>query len=235
MTSYLATIGNVKDIGENLRAARADVGSGGASGDTYLKVDKHNGDLTFGVENAPLPEGMRFVVGLHDIAHGYLVSSPDKKIVERHMVPMAQGGTRPVPPGGQYGTFEGGGPRNATEIGLSSIDEPGFRLVFTAWGPSSANRIGNVLDKAITHLGSADGQAGFIHPVVLIKSGSYEHKTYGTIHHIDFDPVDWLHGDGKTLLSERSSEALAAPPDGPAPWEDDDEMTDAERELLETT
>lgn len=241
--NYLATIGDTRNLAENLRAAREGVGSGATMDGSFLRVDKHTGKISFGVEESPLPPGHRFAVGLHEITHGYLVSTAEKKVVERHMVPMAQGGARPTPPGGQYGTFERGGPRDAVEIGLSSIDEPGFKLTFTAWGPSNANRIGALLDKAITHLGSADGQAGFVHPVVVVKSGSYLHKTYGTVHHIDFDLVDWLNLDGKTLLSERGdgigiaatkAEFTERAAEEPAPWDDEpaEEMTDAEREML---
>lgn len=234
--NYLATLGDVRGLAANLQAARQDVGSGPGTGDTFLKVDDKTGAITFGQEDSPLPEGHRFAVGLHEINHGYVVSTPPPaKVVERHLVPMAQGGTRPTPPGGQYGTYEQGGARDVVEVGLSSIDEPGFKLTFTAWGASSANRIGNLLDKAITHLGSADGQSGFVHPVVVIKSGSYHNKKWAkTIHHIDFDVVDWLNVDGKTLLSERAEAAIGNDAgEERAPWDDDgDEMTDAEREVL---
>lgn len=229
MSNYLSTIGDFDAFAANLAAARNEVGSGPGAGDTYLKVDKQTGTLTFGKDNQELPPGHRFVVGLHEITHGYIVSSgPGGTMLERKMAPMAHG-PRPVPPGGKYGTYEGGGPRNATEIALSSIDEPGFKLTFTAWGPSNANRIGNLLDTALLHMRSPDGQRGFVHPVVAVRSGSYKHKTYGTIHHIDFDVVDWLSKDGKTLLSQAGG--AVAPPDDedPAPWDD---VTDDEHDLL---
>lgn len=231
MSNYLSTIGDFKSFANNLTAARQEVGSGAGAGDTYLKVAKGSGALTFGKEDTPLPPGHRFVVGLHEITHGYIVSTgAGGTIIERHMVPMAHG-PRPVPPGGQYGTFEDGGARNATEVSLSSIDEPGFKLTFTAWGPSNANRVGNLLDTAIVHLQSPDGQSGFIHPIVVVKSGSYKHKTYGMIHHIDFEVVDWLHTDGQQLLSDRGG-AIGEVRE-PAPWEDDDaDLTEAEKELL---
>ena len=129
MKNYLATINDVTSLADNLRAARQEVGSGAGCGDTFLKVDDRTGEITFGQENAPLPAGHRFVVGLHEINHGYVVSTPPPaKVLERRLVPMAQGGARPTPPSGQYGTYEQGGARDVVEIGLSSVDEPGFQV-----------------------------------------------------------------------------------------------------------
>ena len=266
MASNLTTVGSLKNLADNLRAARADIGSGGGSGETYLKVVKGTGQLIFGAERTPLPPNHRFAIHLEDVYHGYLVSTIDKQITERHLVPLSQGGQRPIPPGGhttraldvnrkptdqiitlapgEYGTYEGGGPRNATVVNFNSVDEPGFRLSFTAWGPSNANRIGNLLDQAIVHLGSAEGQAGFIHPVVILKGNNYQQKDYGRVDHLDFEPgingslaVDWLHVDGKTLLSQRAKTAIedsakpSAQTEERAPWDDDD-TTDREREFL---
>ena len=230
MSNFLSTVDNFREFAANLTAARQDVGSGPGTGYTYLRVNKATGTLTYGPANTPLPPTSRFVVGLHEITHGYIVSSPDRKVEDRNMIPMAHG-PRPVPPNGKYGSYDDGGARNATEIVLSSINDPGFKLVHTSWGSSNANRIGTLLDEALVHLNSPDGRAGFVHPVVIIKSGNYKHAKYGVIYHIDFDLVDWLSKDGQTLLSKRGSDP-AHQPAASAADEDDDDLTDAERELL---
>ena len=235
--NYLATINDVTSLADNLRAARQEVGSGPGSGDVFLKVNKSTGAVTFGQENTPLPPDRRFVVALNEIAHGYLVRTapPNVKVLERHLRPMAEGGERPTPPGGAkaYGKYEDGGAVDVTELVLHSIDEPGFRLTFTSWNISSSNRVGNLLDEAIVHLGSADGKTGFVHPVIAIKSGSYTNN-YGVTNHFDYVVVDWLHKDGKTLLSSgtlgRVSSATSDVPER-MPYDDED-MTDAEREML---
>lgn len=254
-TSYLPVVGNMSAVLENLRAARQEVGSGSGSGDTFLKIDDKTGALTFGQESNPVPAGMRWAVALQSFQHGY-IDMQDGKPKERNVIPMMQG-ARPMPKGGsttreidpqtkqlsgkvrtlapgEYGTYEGGGPRDTTEIVLTSLDEPGFNLTFTSWGKSSANRVGTLLEKAIVHCESPDGDAGFIHPVILVKSSKYHNKTFRRdVHHFDFDLIDWLHADGKTLLSQHGG-AIAdqsADEDGPAPWEDEG-LTDEERELL---
>ena len=238
MKNYLPTISDVTSLADNLRAARLEVGNGpGMAGSTILKVHHLTGEVTFGQDKTPLPKDHKFVVGLHNIVHGYLVCTPPPvKVLERHVTPMAQGGTRPTPPDGKYGTYETGGANDATVISLSSIDEPGFELEFTAWGSGyNANRIGDLLDKTVVHMGTADGQSGFVHPVVTITSAFDANKKWGRdIWFIDFVYVDWLHRDGKTLLSER---AIQIDGDGHErmPWDDEDSLTDNERELLGTS
>lgn len=229
-TSYMPAIRDTRTVVGNLRQARSDVGSGGGTGETYLKVDDRGGAMTFGQEANPLPPNQRFVVGLHAFSHGY-IDMRDGQVVERNVVPMAQQAQRPVPPNG-YGTYEQGGARDVTEVQLNSVDEPGFNLVYTAWGVSSANRIRNLLDAAILHAESPDGEAGFVHPVIVPKSSKYYNKKFKRdVWHFDYDVVDWLHNDGKTLLSAKGGGAPQE--DARAPWEDDDEgMTDEERELL---
>ena len=234
--NYMPAIRDTKTVVGNLKQARSDVGSGGGTGETYLKIDDRGGALTFGQEQNPLPPGGRFVVGLHAFAHGY-IDMRDGQVSERRVVPMAQQSARPVPPNG-YGTYEQGGPRDVTEIQLNSIEEPGFNLVYTAWGVSSANRIRNLLDAAIVHCESPDGEAGFVHPVIIPKSGKYYSKKFKRdVWHFDFDVVDWLHNDGATLLSSHGPvRSIEDAKGGPAPWddpdEDDDEMSAEERELL---
>ena len=113
---------------------------------------------------------------------------------------------------------------------MASIDEPGFNLTFTAWGISSANRVRNLLEQALNHAATPDGQAGFIHPVIIPKSGMYRSKKYSRdVWHFDYVVVDWLHADGKTLLSAGARPAVTgngggsdADEDERAPWDDED-------------
>lgn len=226
MSILPATRNQATQIG-NLRAARSEVGSGEGTGDTFLKINDDNGAITFGQSQNPLPPDHKFVVGLHNFLHGY-IDMRDGKVADRKVVSMAQQPQRPVP-AGEYGTFEKGGPRDVTELVLNSIDEPGFKLTFTAWGVSSANRIRNLLDTAILHTESPEGAGGYIHPVVIVKAGKYYNKKFKRdVWHFDYDVVDWLHTDGTTLLSV-GGEAIEAPANDDAPpWE----MTEAEAEAF---
>lgn len=231
MTSYMPALRNAGTIVANLRAARSDVGSGGGSGETYLKIDDRDGEMTFGQEQNPLPPDHKFVVGLHNFLHGY-IDMRDGQVQERKVVPMAQQPDRPVPTGG-YGTYESGGPRNVTEIVLNSIDEPGFNLTFTAWGVSSANRIRNLLDAAILHSESPEGAGGYIHPVIEVRAGKYYSKKFKRdVYHFDYTVVDWLHTDGSQLLSAHGGqiEQMNGNDGDAPPWEDD--LTEQEEELL---
>lgn len=218
---YLQPTGAAGDFLGNLRAALQGVGSGGGTGDTFLKVDDRTGGLTYGQERIPLPEGSRFVAGLQGFRHGY-ISMNGGQVEERNVVPMMAQPARPAPPGGRYGTYEGGGPRDVTEVELNSVDEPGFNLVYTAWGVSSANRVRNLLEQALNHVNTPDGQGGFVHPVIVPKAGMYRSKKYKRdVWHFDFDVVDWLHTDGKTLLSQGGRPAVQDG-NGRAPWEDEE-------------
>ena len=172
MNKLLATIYDA-DFEANLTAAITEAG-GNETGGNFLRVNKHTGELTFGADNLPVPPDHQFVVGLNQASHGYLVTDTDQKVIEdgRHMIPMNKG-ARPMPPDGKYGTFEGGGPRNATEIVLSSVQEPGWELTLTAWSPSNNRRLIGLLARAVAHMRSDEGKAGFIHPIVKLKAGSY--------------------------------------------------------------
>lgn len=232
MSNYLPAMRETGDMLANFRAASSTIGSGG-SGETYLRVNKQTGELTFGPDNTPLPEDARFVIGLHDFTHGYMVwDAAANKVTSRTMVPIMTQSVAPVPPNGKYGTYEDGGPRPTIELVLSSLDERGQRLVFTSWSVSNDNRIRNLIDHVALHLGMPDGEeAGYIHPVVKVKSGSYQHAKYGKIYHIDFEILDWLHKDGESFLSDR--ELLETKPgDGPNPWDDDDDVSEEELEMV---
>ena len=93
----------------------------------------------------------------------------------------------------------------------------------------------NLLDLAISHAETPDGKNGFVHPVIEVRAGKGHQKAKrkpdGTVipardvHHFDFGLIDWLHEDGKTLLSSRINAELDAEIDAEsaAPWEDDSE------------
>jgi hypothetical protein len=242
MANYVSTVGDHLTFLAGMAAARNELGSGGDAGATFLNVNKGTGELTFGQNKTPLPPGLRWVVPLHEMTHGYIICNAANKPTSRQMIPMAK--PRPVPPGGKYADFGQEGPRNAAEIQLHGVDEVGIKLTFTAWAVSNANRISNLIGQALNHANTPDGQAGFIHPVVIPKSSSYKHATWGEVFHIDFDVVDWLHADGETLLSkgarkpitsdgaERQEDASLPPDDGlAAPWEDD--VTEDELDIFE--
>lgn len=231
MSTYVQPVGLTGDYLANLRAARSSTGAGQGTGETFLKIDDRTGQMTYGQERVPLQDGHRFVVGLHGFRHGY-IDMQGGQVVDRNVIPMVTG-ARPTPPGGKYGTYEGGGPRDVTECEMSSIDEPGFRLVFTAWGISSANRIGNLLEIAVVHAEGPEGRSGYVHPVIVPKAGKYYSKKYSRdVWHFDFELVDWLHNDGETLLSDTGGKLEAQASNGGEAPPFDDDMTDAERDLL---
>jgi hypothetical protein len=139
-------------------------------------------------------------------------------MAERHMVAMFEQPVRPVPPGGVYSTrFGEPGAKDATEITLESLDEPGYKTVFTAMGKSNANRLRSLLEEAVAHIGTEAGQAGYVHPVILVTPGHYFNQDQGReIFHFDFTVIDWMHENGD--LWSKQAPAVGGP-GTPAPWE----------------
>lgn len=253
MAAYLATVRETGTALANLRAARTGIGAGAGTGATFVKVNKDTGEITYGQEKVPLPADHRFVISLNGFRHGY-IDMQQGKTIDRNMVPMTSG-ARPVPPGGsqtkiidqqtkkilgvktleagEYGTFEGGGPRSVTEIEMHSIDELGFNLVFTAWNPSSANRLGSLVQETYLHAEGPDGRAGFVNPVILFRAGKYfeANHTRKDVYHFDYTIIDWLHNDGETLLSTTGSK-LAAESAG-LDAGDNEDLTEADLAILQ--
>ena len=239
---YMPAVAQTAQAVANLRQAASSIGSGGSSGETYLKVDDRSGALTFGQERTPFPPNHRCVVSLQSFCHGYIEMQGGKpNRAQSRMVPMVSQSQRPTP-AGPYATGMGDGPKDTTELTLNSLDEPGFNVVFTAWSKSSSNRVRNLLEKAIVQMDTPGGQAGFINPVIIPKSGHYWQKAFTdpltgqavparNVHHFDFEIIDWMHNDGQTLLSSRGGAITQQ--DEPAPWDDeDDDTSPEERELL---
>jgi hypothetical protein len=130
---------------------------------------------------------------------------------------MIEQPVRPVPAAGYAKKFGEPGAKNATEIKLSSLDEPGYELTFTAMGISNENRLRALLEEAIANFDTEGGQAGYVHPVVLITPGHYFHQTQGReIFHFDFTTCDWMNGNGD-LWSKRSARPKKGGPRGAAP------------------
>ena len=241
MSTYLKTVEGsdvavYQNMTRNIAAGQVDVGSGGGAAGQFIRVDKHTGAVTYGRDALPLPPDHRFVLGLHNILHGYVTwSSTQKQPLDRHLVSMAKTPTPPAPPGGRFVGFGDDGPRKCIELIFDSVDEPGFVVSFSSMSVSNDNRIRRCL---LEPIGANDGterqRAGFVHPVVTIGSDSYKHPTYGVIHTISFDIVDWLHVDRSTLLSKRDDAASATngptPAAEPASWDDD--PTEDELDLL---
>jgi hypothetical protein len=140
---------------------------------------------------------------------------------QRHMVAMWEQPVRPTPPGGYRTKFGEAGPQDATEVTLTDLDEPGFELTFSAFGVSNANRVRSLLEDALTHLETEDGQRGFVHPVIRVTPESYYHSGQGReIHHFGYVIVDWLRDDGALLSKNPAPPKVDGPDEGePAPWD----------------
>ena len=254
MNNFLPAVGNVQTILDRLKAARQEVGSGAAIDGAFLRVGDKTGEMTYGQAGSRPPEGMRWAVSIQSFRYGY-VDMQDGKPRERNVIPMLQG-PKPIPQGGsvtrdldpstkqllsprvlkpgEYGSYEGGGPQDVTEITLTSIDEQGLELLFSPFGKSNINRIGSLLELTTSHCESPDGLAGYVNPVIVMFSNKYYNKNFRRdVWHWDFKIVDWLHADGRRLLSEQAGTIEQQPAGGvedDAPWDDD--LTDEERELL---
>ena len=212
---------------ERFRAGMAETGSGGGgTGELYLRRKQDGSGYVYGADAVELNPKHRFAVGVHGFRHGYIVGSgaaAGNKVLEHRVIPMIEG-ARPTPPNG-YGTYEGGGARDVTELVLDSVDEPGLQLTYTAWGISDANRVSNLMERILVHT-EGDGRL-FPAPVVELKVGSYQNKKWNkVINHFDFTIVDWT--DGRRLQSEVG---ILAAPDDEAPWETE-ELEDGEAEFL---
>ena len=109
--------------------------------------------------------------------------------------------------------------RTVTEIVLTSLDEPGFEVTFTASRQvASANRVRGLLEDALAHFGSAEGQAGYVHPVIRVTAEILRpQSTDRTIYHFGYEVVDWLRDNGS--LASKAGPQIGGPDGGAAaPW-----------------
>jgi hypothetical protein len=202
---------SVARLAENLATAVAGSGPGGG-GASFMRIDDRNGAVTVGPNRDPFPLTHRMKVDVGNICHGYMVFGEGGG-AQRYLVPMVDDPVRPVPPGGYVQKFGDAGAKNATEITLEDLDEPGQRYVFTALGKSNDNRVRNLAAEIARHVGTEQGQRGYVHPVIYVTTGHYFHSGHGReIFHFDYTIIGWSNGEetdgGPTRVS------------GPAaPWE----------------
>jgi hypothetical protein len=172
-----------------------------------LKLDHLTGELTFAHEEggALFPVvGWRYAALVHGFGHGYVVTTAGGGFTERHLTPMVEHRTKPVPDE-PYTEFGKPGPVDAIELVLACVSpEPGFMVRFTACGRLSRERILALLERARRHLDAEGGRAGFIHPVVLVtpdrcRPSKVDHDVW----FFDAWIVDWLHVDLAMLWSRR--------------------------------
>ena len=226
-----------QDVLANLEAIE---GGGGGGGGLFLSINRTTGELTFGNERTPLPaDRCRFVVPRDSILHGYIVHENNKPR-NRVLVPMVRQSVPPNPPGG-FAEYPNDGARTAKELTLFSVDEPGFALTFTSWAVSHDDQIDRLRQNIITQMKTTkEGTEGFVNPIIRLKAGFYTNK-HGTIYHFDYDILGWLHLDGRQVYWTSDGpppvlkEAQVQDDGEEADWddgEDDEEMTEEDRELL---
>jgi hypothetical protein len=202
----------------NLKQAAVTTGTGRGGSGVFMRVDDRTGAVTAGSNRDPVPLKMRYAVNLSSFCHGYLDFRPEGG-AERHMVSMAENPVRPTPPGGYAVKFGEAGAKNASEIALQSLDEPGLVLVFTAMGVSNENRLRALLEDVLVHLDTEDGLRGFVHPVIFITPGRYFHQGQGReIFHFSYEITDWMNQAGD--LASKTPPVAAAGAAETAPWDD---------------
>lgn len=224
-----------------MEAGRRDSGAASGGDGTFLRRTKSRDEeravLVYGRENIPWDPEHRVAIGLLPPApvgflHGYIEVKNKSTVVGRSVVPMLQ--PLPRPPGG-YAPYPEDGARKVMIIEADSIDEPGLKPSYTAWGVSDVNRMDSLLGLALAHAKQSEGREGFLHPVITMFASFYYHDVGGVlwqgkehaIWHWDFKLVDWLHADGKTLLGggERPKlevRTMASDDDEEPPFDADD-------------
>jgi hypothetical protein len=198
----------------SLRTAMATTGSGGGGGGggggmPFLSIDRDTGAVTFGKDKTPVPLKQRWTVPLASLQHGFKVWE-NGRVTEERMVSMLTAPSLPTPET-PYVDFGQNGPRKCTQLDLCSVDEVGLGIRFSSLSVSNDNRIHTLLGEIVTQI-SAKGPE-FPNPVIKIRPGNYLWNGK-TVWHFDYELVDWLANDGKTLQSQAMLQVTANGSDG---------------------
>jgi hypothetical protein len=163
-----------------------------------LRLDHRTGAMTFAEGCRWIPH-YRVVAPIECIASGYVVRDAQGAVVERHVRPLAEG-RAPRPPGGfvQHGQP---GPRKVASLLLASIAEPSFAMRYDAFGGNAQDGVRRLIDAVVDHAETPAGLADFVNPVITVCPDSIR-NSHGDLFFFGFDVVDWLHRDGRRLLSK---------------------------------
>lgn len=186
-------------------------------GVNYIRLDGNTGDLTYGKEQTPLPEGQNFAIALDSITHG-VVNWFNSQPQDRRMASYLDGAAPTMPQGGQPAGHDGK-TRNGWSFtitipmvgipGGGSEDLTGSQLSFDCANTSKLNAAQDLIGVMTAMTETPLGQRGFFNPVINLKVGSYWNKTQKKdVYFPIFDIIGWT--DGTEIVSASGGPQLAS-------------------------
>lgn len=200
----------------NLKAGLAKVQSAipTAGGEPILRMGR-DGKWIYGAENIEVEDGSEWAVNPLSLQHGYIcwkkIPEGSKEKPEKLgevLVSMFE--DKPV----KAGLPDYGHPwAEQTSVGLRCVsgEDEGEQTEYKPSSTGGSNAMKDLIGKIMAQL---DKDPEHPVPIVLLKSDSYQHKTYGKTYVPIIEIVDWTDMDG--IAVDEADDAGQAPADEPA-------------------
>lgn len=211
--SVFATAGlpTVTNLAASLRGMAAGAGSGSS---VLLKMAK-NGDWIFGSDQTTVEPNAEWAINPFSFIHGYIAWG-DGEVLAEAMGPIA----RPKPEVGEAPAAAKRGWED--QVGLSvkcvSGTDDGLEARFSVTSVGGKKAVQAV---ALAIAAQVEVDATNPVPVVVLRKGHYQHKSYGRIYTPEFEVVRWIAMDGReptaSAPASRVAEPLPTMPSEPAP------------------
>jgi len=186
--SVFATAGlpTVTDLAASLRGMAA-----GASGGSVLLKMAKNGDWIFGSDQTTVEPDSEWAINPFSFVHGYIAWG-DGEVLGEAMGPIA----RPKPEVGEAPAAAKRGWED--QVGLSvkcvSGDDEGMEARFSVTSVGGKKAVQAV---ALAIAAQVEVDPTNPVPVVVLRKGHYQHKSYGRIFTPEFEVVRWVSMEGR--------------------------------------
>ena len=202
--SVFATAGlpTVNDLAASLRGMAAGAGSGSS---VLLKMAK-NGDWIFGSDQTTVEPNAEWAINPFSFVHGYIAWG-DGEVLGEAMGPIA----RPKPEVGEAPAAAKRGWED--QVGLSvkcvSGTDDGLEARFSVTSVGGKKAVQAV---ALAIAAQVEVDATNPVPVVVLRKGHYQHKSYGRIYTPEFEVVRWIAMDGRSPAQAAKDDAQPTSP-----------------------
>lgn len=212
----LASLGNLK---AGLSKVQTSIPAAG--GEPILRMGR-DGVWIYGAENIEVEVGSKWAVNPLSLQHGYICW---KKIPEGSKEKPEKLGEKLVsmyedkPLKSALPTFEGSEWAEQTSVTLRCIsgEDEGEQTDYKPSSVGGANAMKDLIGKIMQQL---DRDPAKPVPVVVLKSTSYQHKTYGKTYTPVLEIVDWIGMDGTAPAAAEEPETQDDEPETEQPAQD---------------
>jgi len=188
--SVFATAGlpTVTDLAASLRGLAAGAGSGSA---VLLKMAK-NGDWIFGSDQTTVEPNAEWAINPFSFIHGYIAWG-DGEVLGEAMGPIA----KPKPEVGEAPAAAKRGWEDQVGLSVKCVSgaDEGMEARFTVTSVGGKKAVQAV---ALAIAAQVEVDSTNPVPVVLLRKGHYQHKSYGRIYTPEFEVVRWIAMDGRS-------------------------------------